>query len=174
MLYFFEQLRIRIPIPDFCKSIPRTDWIVMRPNYYERPEWMVPNVPDKLSPFGKTLKMNTNHTAWAFYKRMTLLPGVDTDVRYSVYVHLRAIPGLKASPESVICLCGNEDPGRSNRRNLKVADVSEKEYRYFKIAENVSPTLSGYIWMAPVGNPEEVQCFFVDYFLFVKEPVGNE
>lgn len=170
---FFEQLRADVPVPDFCKGIPRTDWIVMRPDYWRGAAWVVPNVPDSRSPFGNVRQMNTNHTAWALYKRMAFLPGVDTDVRYSVYAHLRALPGRKASPESVFCLCGNEEAGGSGRRKLILAEASEKEYRYFKVAENVSPTLSGYIWMAPVGNPEEVQSFFVDYFLFVKESVKN-
>lgn len=165
---YIESLRLNIVPPDFCKNLPAEDWIARKPSAYCMNDW-AKSVADPLSASGNPVRLNTNHIAWAVYQKMAQLPGMNSEVLYDVYASVRMEAMSQANDRSFGFEYGWYDgPGKLKKGVCRLRDIPAGKYSYIRIAEKIPPTLSGYVWIAPLNNPDKVRYVFVDHMIFVK------
>ena len=166
---YLAGLKLKVPTPDFCKRLKRSDWFVHTPNCYPYWGWCEV-VDDPTSPTKKPVKLNTNHVSWAIYKRCDVLPGAVLSAgHYDAYAYLKpelARPGVPA--QTPICKFGWIEGNNLKQNRVTLEKLPAGKYGYVKIAENFPVTLDGQVWIAPLNNPEDIKAIYVDHLVFVR------
>ena len=168
---FLANLKLQVPTPEFCKNVQSDKWFAHLPSCY--PYWNWCDVVDDNDPESyskRPVKMNTNHVAWAVYKKCEQLPGAVIHTgTYDAYAYVKVIHQPGANPEAEAFKFGWYDaPNRQDGR-VKMKDMPDGKYTYIKIASDFTATLSGQVWVAPLNNPKIVKNFYVDHFIFVRK-----
>lgn len=168
---FIANLALQVPTPEFCKGEYKDKWFAYLPSCY--PYWGWGNLVDDKDPasFSKRpFMMNTNHLAWAVYKKSQDLPGAAlASGIYDAYVYVKVIhqPGVK--PTDSAFQCGWSDSPKYQSRKVPVKEVPDGKYVYVKIATDAQVSLHGTIWCAPLKNQSKIKNFYVDHFVFVRK-----
>ncbi len=166
MKNFFETARLRVEWPAFCRNIPITDRVAIMPDIL----YPVKRISDPLVA-NTVCCMPATHQIWALQKPSSYTGGTfDGDERWDAYVRVRIIPADGATPQTVAFRGGYTEPEtkKTHKKDILLPETSSTEYRYIKIAERFPVSAKSYIWIAPAGNPDQIEEIRVDHFLFIK------
>ena len=157
------------PPPAFCKDLPKEDWVDVQDNLFvlHNPGGWVSLAEDPSASDGMAARMPANHVQWA-----TQCPVSDNLVevgQWHCYVFARCEAKVAAGQALQLGLYDAADGKVVAGRSVTIEESVGKEYKALDLGvHELRPNM--YFWVAPLGNPDEVEAVYVDRLVLVREP----
>ncbi|MFA6175973.1 MAG: DUF4838 domain-containing protein, partial [Phycisphaerae bacterium] len=171
----FEQLVGRhdgVEPPLVCKGLKDTDWVDFQEDSFRLalPNWSELR-PDPTASNGKAVRMTSDHTQWAVQLDVPFRVWLDEpDAVWTVYLVARVTKQGKGSGTSFAW--GLYDTVQRKSRNVStvpLAEIKDDAYHIYR-GGRIAVTDSGYIWVAPTANKDNVADIWIDRIFLVREP----
>jgi hypothetical protein len=162
--------------PPMCKGLKNTDWIDFQEDSFNlaSQNWAELR-PDPAASNGKAARMTSNHTQWAVQWDIPLpLWLEEPDVGWTVYVVVRVTKQGKGAGTAFSC--GMYDSFQRKSRNVStvpLAEIKDDKYHAYRVGR-IAVTDSGYIYVAPTANKDNVADIWIDRIFLVREPAQTK
>ncbi|MDD5599114.1 MAG: DUF4838 domain-containing protein [Victivallaceae bacterium] len=118
---------------------------------------------DPAASSGRAVKMDGNHTEWA----VQYVPPPLSPVRCYVVIRCDVKPGAASSGPAFTAGIYDNKNRRGTSISKTVALTADGKYHAYDLG--VYYLKNGYVWVAPVNNPE-VKALYIDRIFFVRDP----
>jgi len=156
------------PPPAFCKDLPKEDWVDIQDNLFvlHNPGGWVALTEDPSASDGMAARMPANHVQWA-----TQCPVSDDLIepgQWHCYVFARCDAKAATGQGLQLGLYDNKDATGVAARTVTLEECGGKEYKCLDLGvQDLRADM--YFWVAPCGNPDEVEAVYVDRIVLVRE-----
>lgn len=160
--------RISSPPPPGCEGLPRDQWIDLQDATFSLAgecDW-VTTERDELASDKVAARMPGNHHEWAVQQHLQgkpLAPDAAYDVYASIRVETNGTQG-QAFSAGIYDMTNRNGLGQLQRT---CGEIANDQYYTYRLG---TTKLHGdvYLWVAPPGNPDNVQHVWVDRFWLVR------
>lgn len=164
-----RRFRPPAPPPDFCKGLPKDDWIDVQDNHFRlhgEGKW-ASWVDDANASDGIAARMPADHPQWAV--QYPLPDDLVDEGPWRVVVFARCDAKAPSGPAMQIGLYDTAAGKSLGRVGPTIEESAGKEYKPFDLGTHkLGSTM--YFWVAPSSNPDQVEAVYVDRVVLVRQP----
>jgi hypothetical protein len=155
------------PPPKMCEGLPEEDWIDIQDNEFTLHGYgnWVTTVDDEQASDGRASRMPATHNQWATqYPVSADLTGLG---KCRCYIVARCEAKAAEGDAFTYGLYDNQTHQGLARGTATLQDAADGQYQVYELGEyELRPGM--YFWVAPTGNPEQVEAVLVDRMFCVR------